>query len=190
MFGWRWPQHFKKRFVRRLRSTRWGCVELIYRNITKIHLSRYHYELFMSLKQIGHWTNGPYLGGFKLGNTTQEAIITTNPEVRIHSCERDLGCPGLNKKNVVYITPIIAHIDDKEVTEAGLDFGDREFHKVSLTQQTNGIANVSQLQVTRISRYMARSRYFWTILVPPYRRPSGRWLSKPAGHANKPFRCV
>lgn len=83
----------------------------------------------MSIKQTGHWTNGPYLGGFDLGNTTQEAIVTTNPDVRIHSCERGLDCPGLDKKNVVYITPIIAYINEKEVTEDGIDFGDREFHK-------------------------------------------------------------
>ncbi|KAF8542226.1 hypothetical protein BDD12DRAFT_647710, partial [Trichophaea hybrida] len=91
---------------------------------SQIHLSRYHYQLFRSIKGVDQWVNGPYLGGFNLGHASQPQIITTNPDVKIHSCERNIDCPGLNRKNVVYITPTIALIDGVLFQEDGIDYGD------------------------------------------------------------------
>ncbi|KAI5781810.1 beta-lactamase-like protein, partial [Geopyxis carbonaria] len=91
---------------------------------SKIHLNSYLFRLYMSIKQSEKWIHGPFLGGFELGNNTQDAVITTNPDVRFHSCERGLKCPGLKKKKVVYITPIIARIGGEELNEEGIDFGD------------------------------------------------------------------
>lgn len=87
---------------------------------SQIHLSPYHYKLFKSVP----WTQSPYLAGFALGNSEQTGVLTTNPDVRIHSCERGLECPGLEGKKVVYITPAVAMIDGVVYQEEGIEWGD------------------------------------------------------------------
>ncbi|KAA8906139.1 hypothetical protein FN846DRAFT_949352 [Sphaerosporella brunnea] len=91
---------------------------------SQIHLSPYHFKLFKSLNNVEQWASGPYLGGFMLGNAQQQAILTTNPDVKLHSCEINLGCRALHGPNVVFITPVIAFIDGVLYEEEGLDFGD------------------------------------------------------------------
>ncbi|KAI5849762.1 hypothetical protein BZA05DRAFT_401479 [Tricharina praecox] len=87
---------------------------------SQIHLSPYHYKLFKSVQ----WAHGSYLAGFTLGNSEQAGILTTNPAVRIHSCERGLECPGLKDKMVVYITPAVAMNDGVVYQEEGVEWGD------------------------------------------------------------------
>jgi len=87
---------------------------------SQIHLGPYHYKLFKSVQ----WVHSPYLAGFTLGNSEQAGILTTNPDVRIHSCERGLECTGLKDKRVVYITPAIAMIDGVVHQEVGVEWGD------------------------------------------------------------------
>ncbi|KAI5821344.1 hypothetical protein BZA77DRAFT_383744 [Pyronema omphalodes] len=90
----------------------------------QIHLNRYHYNLFMSLKDGNKWSHGPFLCGFDVGNVTYPKIITTNPNVKIHSCERNTNCEGLNRPNVVYITPVVAVVNGELWQEDGIDYGD------------------------------------------------------------------
>ncbi|KAH8150797.1 uncharacterized protein LAJ45_04978 [Morchella importuna] len=87
---------------------------------TQIHLSKYHFRLFSFISAPEIYPSGPYLRGYKFGNTNVKGCLTTNPEVRFHSCERKSGCVGLEgKKNVVWITPVIVKIGDIDVHEAG-----------------------------------------------------------------------
>ena len=67
------------------------------------------------------------MNGFAFGNSTIEGRLTNNPECRFHSCDRNLGCPGLQGKKVVYIVPIITRVEGVEVQEVGIGQGDCEF---------------------------------------------------------------
>ncbi|CCX29945.1 Similar to hypothetical protein [Tuber melanosporum Mel28]; acc. no. XP_002840937 [Pyronema omphalodes CBS 100304] len=78
----------------------------------------------MSLKDGKKWSHGPFLCGFDVGNATYPKIITTNPDVKIHSCERNTDCEALNRPNVVYITPVVAVINGELWQEDGIDYGD------------------------------------------------------------------
>ncbi|KAI5843903.1 hypothetical protein DFP73DRAFT_69270 [Morchella snyderi] len=87
---------------------------------TQIHLSKYHFRLFSFISAPEVYPSGPYLRGYKFGNANVKGCLTTNPEVRFHSCERKSGCMGLEgKKNVVWITPVIVKIGDIDIHEAG-----------------------------------------------------------------------
>ncbi|KAL7268699.1 hypothetical protein RUND412_008666 [Rhizina undulata] len=93
---------------------------------TQIHLSKYHFLLFKSICDPEKSIQGPYLSGFKFGNSSVGGCTTTNPEVRFHSCERRLGCSGLEGKKVVWITPIITRVGDFDILEEGCGSGDLE----------------------------------------------------------------
>lgn len=58
---------------------------------------------------------GSALFGFQCGNRLQSGCLTDDPNVRLHSCEYDTGCPALDQGKVVYITPIIARSANGEV---------------------------------------------------------------------------
>lgn len=87
----------------------------------QIHVNRYTYRIFESLG--GGQENkkksardlmvqeGPTFAGFICGNTFQDGCLTTNPHVRLHSCEKRIKCPMLNSQTV-WITPIVRWKDD------------------------------------------------------------------------------
>ncbi|PVH94753.1 hypothetical protein DM02DRAFT_675983 [Periconia macrospinosa] len=75
------------------------------------------------------------LCGFKNGNHIQPGCLTTDPNARIHSCERGMGCPlmddGPNHANsqVVHIIPIVNRIDNTEILEVGAGGGNGDLNQ-------------------------------------------------------------
>ena len=65
---------------------------------------------------------GPALTGYKCGNTPQLGCLTSDPKVRIHSCEKGLHCQSLNEKTV-WIRPIITRTKHGEMAEVGVGGG-------------------------------------------------------------------
>lgn len=69
----------------------------------------------------------PALTGFTCGNSFHPGYLTRDPTVRLHSCEKGSGCLTINKlptSDVVWITPIVAHLPDKkDMVEAGIGGG-------------------------------------------------------------------
>lgn len=77
---------------------------------------------------------GPALCGYMFGNCFQPGCLTSDENVRLHSCERGTDCAGLISDNVVHITPIITRTGDNEViSEPGAGGGDlRQIHDLEL----------------------------------------------------------
>ena len=73
---------------------------------------------------------GPVLTGYKCGNDPQAGCLTSNPNVRIHSCEKRLRCHMINEKTV-WIRPIITRAANGDISEVGCRGGrddiDRHF---------------------------------------------------------------
>ncbi|KAL5389542.1 hypothetical protein DPSP01_002438 [Paraphaeosphaeria sporulosa] len=68
----------------------------------------------------------PALCGFRNGNRMQPGCLTSQPSVRIHSCERGMGCPVLDhdkNASVVHIIPIVTRVKGSNVEIAELGAG-------------------------------------------------------------------
>ncbi|KAF2006706.1 hypothetical protein P154DRAFT_517739 [Amniculicola lignicola CBS 123094] len=68
----------------------------------------------------------PALCGFRNGNHIQRGCLTSNPNTRIHSCERGMGCPVIDhdsKAQVVHIIPIVSRSNNIEIAELGAGGG-------------------------------------------------------------------
>jgi hypothetical protein len=75
----------------------------------------------------------PALCGFMNGNHVQPGCLTSSENVRIHSCERGMGCSVLDNDkdcNIVHIIPIISRTGHIEIAEPGAGGG-----KVDLAQK-------------------------------------------------------
>jgi len=67
----------------------------------------------------------PALCGFRNGNRIQPGCLTSRSDVRIHSCERDMGCDVMDHDDgrIVHIIPIVTRIDGAEIGEIGAGGG-------------------------------------------------------------------
>lgn len=93
--------------------------------IDQIHLSNYHRRLFHFIRSPDKYVHGPFLSGFEFGNSKVLGCTTSNIEARFHSCEKRVGCEGLEgKRNIVWIKPVITRAGSFDVHEAGLGNGD------------------------------------------------------------------
>ncbi|KAJ4312934.1 hypothetical protein N0V94_007195 [Neodidymelliopsis sp. IMI 364377] len=66
------------------------------------------------------------LCGFRNGNHIQPGCLTSSENVRIHSCERGMGCPVMDKDSdltVVHIIPIITRSNGVDIAELGAGGG-------------------------------------------------------------------
>lgn len=66
------------------------------------------------------------LCGFRNGNHMQPGCLTSSENVRIHSCERGMGCSVMDNDNaakVVHIIPIITRSNGTEIAELGAGGG-------------------------------------------------------------------
>lgn len=66
---------------------------------------------------------GAALCGFQCGNRYQPGCLTSDPQSRLHSCERELDCSGLKSPNIVWITPILKFSNGEVVPEFGAGGG-------------------------------------------------------------------
>ncbi|CAO2658095.1 Nn.00g073550.m01.CDS01 [Neocucurbitaria sp. VM-36] len=68
----------------------------------------------------------PALCGFRNGNHIQRGCLTSREGVRIHSCERGMGCRVIDRDTdakVVHIIPIITRANGDEIAELGAGGG-------------------------------------------------------------------
>lgn len=89
---------------------------------SRIHVDDYKMSIFQSLQSSSSPTGrfpsqpvpfcpeGPALAGFVCGNTEHPGCLTSNENVRLHSCERGNFCSVVKKGPVVWIQPIVAHL--------------------------------------------------------------------------------
>ena len=78
------------------------------------------------------------LCGHRCGNNDHPGCLTSDQDVRLHSCEAGTDCKALKSPNVVWITPIITHsADGSDVLEigAGGGGGDLNQHELELDEQ-------------------------------------------------------
>lgn len=66
---------------------------------------------------------GAALCGFQCGNRYQPGCLTSDLKIRLHSCERELDCPGLKSPDIVWITPILTFSNGEVVPELGAGGG-------------------------------------------------------------------
>lgn len=66
----------------------------------------------------------PALTGYICGNRFQPGVLTRDENVRLHSCEKGTRCATMAKGDVVWITPIIAHLSStSDMAEIGIGGG-------------------------------------------------------------------
>lgn len=68
----------------------------------------------------------PALCGFRNSNHIQPGCLTSHPGVRIHSCERGMGCPIVDHDTdarIVHIIPMINRVNGTEIAELGAGGG-------------------------------------------------------------------
>ncbi|KAI0138993.1 beta-lactamase-like protein [Hypoxylon sp. NC0597] len=101
---------------------------------SKIHVDKYKMGVYKSLATKStdnrfaaqtHLTKEtPYLVGFTCGNNQREGCLTLDENVRIHSCEKGMGCAVMETRPIVWLQPIVAHLEDgRDMVEVGIGGG-------------------------------------------------------------------
>jgi hypothetical protein len=87
-------------------------------------------RLYDSLRDDGERLSGSYLtpeapilAGYRVCNTDYPGILTLDHTVRLHSCEKGIGCSHVGDRTV-WIKPIIARTSSgQEICEIGIGDG-------------------------------------------------------------------
>ncbi|KAI1777228.1 Metallo-hydrolase/oxidoreductase [Hypoxylon cercidicola] len=101
---------------------------------SKIHVDKYKMGVFKSLvtkstdKRFAAQTHltkdAPYLVGFTCGNNQYDGCLTLEEDVRIHSCEKGTSCSIMETKPIVFIQPVVAHLENGcDMVEVGIGGG-------------------------------------------------------------------
>ncbi|KAI1111714.1 artemis protein [Nemania sp. NC0429] len=101
---------------------------------SRVHVDEYKMRVFKSLvtkPKDNRWAaqthlakEAPALVGFTCGNSPHGGCLTLDENVRLHSCEKGMGCDVMEQNPVVSIRPIVAHLEDgRDVMEVGLGGG-------------------------------------------------------------------
>ncbi|CAG8974477.1 hypothetical protein HYALB_00010863 [Hymenoscyphus albidus] len=95
-----------------------------------IHVSKYNMRLYRSLGGPENNSGSAlapealYLTGYTVGNTPRHGCLTTDNNVRLHSCRKGTNCPAIND-SIVWIQPIVARTKSgAEIAEVGVGGGD------------------------------------------------------------------
>ncbi|KAI0505185.1 artemis protein [Xylaria bambusicola] len=110
---------------------------------SKIHVDNYKMRVFESLvtkPKDNRWAiqthlakEAPALVGFTCGNSLHEGCLTRDENVRIHSCEKGMGCSVMDTKPIVWIRPIVTHLKDgRDVMEVGIGGGGEDLAQASV----------------------------------------------------------
>ncbi|KAH0522849.1 hypothetical protein TsFJ059_006636 [Trichoderma semiorbis] len=84
------------------------------------------------------------LTGFMCGNTPQSGCLTSEQNVRLHSCESGNMCPIAIRSSVVRIQPVVASFSDGAVIqEAGIGGGGEDLER----EMELGVPNQSDLEI-------------------------------------------
>lgn len=146
----------------RIGFRRESCLLWSYEWLTllQIHVDEYKLRIYQSLRQTvdevpmtgremrsdkTHRTHDMYLApeaaalcGHRCGNNDHPGCLTTDQNVRLHSCEAGTDCKALKSPNVVWITPMITYsANGEEVLElgAGGGGGDLVQHELELEDE-------------------------------------------------------
>ncbi|KAI0904722.1 artemis protein [Ustulina deusta] len=122
---------------------------------SKIHVDEYKMRVFESLvtkPKDNRWAaqthlakEAPALVGFTCGNSPHEGCLTRDENVRIHSCEKGMGCSVMDNKPVVWIRPIVTHLrDGRDVMEVGIGGGGEDLTEAT-TLSPEDIFDILQL---------------------------------------------
>lgn len=93
----------------------------------KIHIDEYKLRLYRGLAQSTE--NIPpeesmALCGFNFGNGRHDGCLTTDPNVKLHTCELGMDCPALKPGQTVHVTPVVTRSNDGfEIQEIGAATG-------------------------------------------------------------------
>ncbi|CVK93405.1 uncharacterized protein FMAN_02813 [Fusarium mangiferae] len=101
---------------------------------SKIHVDDYKLRIYGSLKSktpdsrfdtdIHLTPESPALTGHMCGNTPQPGCLTSDTDVRLHSCEKGNLCEVAQRPNTISIQPIVAHLPTGEdLAEVGVGGG-------------------------------------------------------------------
>ncbi|KAI0185585.1 beta-lactamase-like protein [Xylaria flabelliformis] len=101
---------------------------------SKVHVDKYKMRVFESLatkSKDNRWAaqthlakEAPALVGFTCGNSQRDGCLTCDENVRIHSCEKGMGCSVIENKPVVWIRPIVTHLKNgRDMMEVGIGGG-------------------------------------------------------------------
>ncbi|KAF2155253.1 hypothetical protein K461DRAFT_326956 [Myriangium duriaei CBS 260.36] len=123
---------------------------------TNIHVDEYRWRLYRSLAD-GEGQDillSAPLVGFQEGHRWQSGCLAKEhgKNVRIHSCERGMGCEVFENHKVVLITPIVTRYDGIEYDEkcAGGGQGDlNQIHELELTD-LSALGRLMELCTTRL----------------------------------------
>lgn len=89
----------------------------------------------------------PALCGFKNGNHIQPGCLTSQEDVRIHSCERGMGCSVLDRDTsakIVHIIPIVTRANGEEIAELGTGGGKGDLDQKE-ELESGGMGDVKKL---------------------------------------------
>ncbi|KAI0544982.1 artemis protein [Xylaria curta] len=101
---------------------------------SKVHVDKYKMRVFESLatkSEDNRWATqthlakeAPALVGFTCANSQRDGCLTSDENVRIHSCEKGMGCSVIKSKPVVWIRPIVRHLENgRDMMEVGIGGG-------------------------------------------------------------------
>ncbi|KAI1769289.1 Metallo-hydrolase/oxidoreductase [Hypoxylon sp. FL1150] len=101
---------------------------------SKVHVDKYKMGIYKSLvtkstderfaAQTHLTKEAPYLVGFTCGNNQCDGCLTLDENVRIHSCEKGTKCSIMENKLIVFIQPVVAHLENgRDMTEVGIGGG-------------------------------------------------------------------
>lgn len=110
-----------------------------------IHLDRYRWGLYNSLitaPGLSPCREAPPLVGFHLGNHYKVGCLTSNPDVRLHSCEHGTLCPTIDgNPRVIRIIPIVSRLSDgTEIAGVGIGGGKGDLDQIHELETHDRIA--------------------------------------------------
>ncbi|KAL7953632.1 beta-lactamase-like protein [Trichoderma compactum] len=119
-----------------------------------IHVDDYKFRIYNSLNTSSSETRpgsgaqltptAAALTGFMCGNTPQSGCLTSDHNVRLHSCESGNMCPIAKRSSVVRIQPVVASFPDGGVIqEAGIGGGGEDLER----EPELGVLNQNDLEI-------------------------------------------
>ncbi|KAF2656135.1 hypothetical protein K491DRAFT_692337 [Lophiostoma macrostomum CBS 122681] len=129
---------------------------------SQIHLDWYRAQIYGSLSPFNNESlrdkmllihEAPALCGFRNGNHIQAGCLTSQSNVRIHSCERGMSCPVIDQDTnaeIVHIIPIIARVNGTELAEIGAGGGKGDLNQKEELEAGEDVGRLMELCASEI----------------------------------------
>ncbi|TQS32028.1 hypothetical protein Golomagni_07670, partial [Golovinomyces magnicellulatus] len=108
---------------------------------SKIHVDSYKLNIYRSLVKSAKTSTGSLesfltpqaaaLAGYQCGNAWHEGCLTSDTNVRLHSCEKGNMCEIAKNTKVVNIMPIVARLPEGDIREHGVGGGGDDLERVA-----------------------------------------------------------